>query len=239
VTARRWTLHVDRVDECDCVVTDDIPNCQKNHVEVMPVAEIPPCGDCGKRHGFCERNYAATNERDDLARRLAESYSAFSRLKAAHNDALDRLTESERSERFSVVHLHQSGKDRWLHTSNKPTHGCDLSTYIETITVRRLAARGREGGEAVTHEEKAQKVAEAWLRDCSECRNDAERIMGASSDSPISDCLVLQRGIAAAIADARDDALEEGLRIAAGIVSSALEFSKLAAAIRAAKEGKP
>jgi hypothetical protein len=34
-------------------------------------------------------------ERDDLAKRLAKSYAAFSRLEAAHNAALERLTEAE------------------------------------------------------------------------------------------------------------------------------------------------
>ena len=44
----------------------------------------------------------------------------------------------EAPEEFAVVHLHQSGRERWLHTSNKPSYGCDLSTYVETIRVRRI-----------------------------------------------------------------------------------------------------
>lgn len=52
--------------------------------------------------------------------------------------APSRPTPGEEGEEFGVVHLHQSGRERWLHTSNRPSYSCDPDTYIETIHVRRV-----------------------------------------------------------------------------------------------------
>ena len=44
-----------------------------------------------------------------------------------------RAEEAER-ETFAVVHVHQSGTKRWLHSSGWPDSYCDSKTYIETVT---------------------------------------------------------------------------------------------------------
>ena len=61
-----------------------------------------------------------------------------SALDAARERAERAEAELAEGETFAVVHLHQSGSERWVHTSGKPNMTCDLSTYIETITVRRV-----------------------------------------------------------------------------------------------------